>query len=583
MSSYVFQFFCAPDSFAAVTAAGNSGSAAQAVRPNALTAPPPRPRPWPRQEGLASSSRARSRSPIRHRHLRRLEAPPGNWQPTQQVSPVWHPPPRPTWPFVAPPAVEYPLPVSTAAGPGWNHSLQGHRADLQPPPWPVQYPPPGQFLNAPDLRIPSEPVRPPAHPKCDRKKDQGERRCPSRQMGQVTHRPTMPVVPYCFTSDEESMFDTIFNASVTELEDQIAGREPHDTFPTAAPLTPFLQYCFYVFQHKSNPLHDKWLLFRFHEAQCGRARKQVSSHWVVSWSLCTDAIMLQTRAFVLSRFPECLPAASVEEAVLTQFCKILWTSRCPFQECMERRAYAFKTPSSEAVVLAFPVAHFPGPPKAPGEWAAWVHGTDLKGAQGILASGRVLATAKQTLSLKLGQTSFSFFCRCSSNPDWIESWQDMIGAMHWSTKNSCGIVFSGRIAGEAFKAQGANVSLENALCKFHPFVHSPAKDKRWCVREINARIDTIFLVSGLNEADFPHHSTQFGESLPPIQDRPSHRRELKPGFLAIEDQSWGPWKPSTEGQNSQPSEPPQQSLEDSDILPEGEAENLMASSSVFAK
>ena len=71
----------------------------------------------------------------------------------------------------------------------------------------------------------------------------------------------------------------------------------------------------------------------------------------------------------------------------------------------------------------------------------WTHGTDERGAQGILAGGRVLATAKPTLHLTPGQVRGSFLCRVNTAPDSTQGFQDQADACT-DAPNSCGVVFS---------------------------------------------------------------------------------------------------------------------------------------------
>ena len=208
------------------------------------------------------------------------------------------------------------------------------------------------------------------------------------------------------TAAENQLFKDVMQASALELEDQIAGRDPRDTFVVEEPLTPFLDYCFLIYQTKALRSSDAWLLYTRSQSQCGTGRKQAARMWVREWQLCTNTDIRQVLDFLLSRFPEGLPPNSVDSQTLRKFCQMLWSSKCPIFDTFRAEASTFSSPAAESSVLVFPVAGFPGPPPSPDQWYQWAHGTDSAGAIGILSSGRILPTAKQTLHLKPPQSSW---------------------------------------------------------------------------------------------------------------------------------------------------------------------------------
>ena len=141
--------------------------------------------------------------------------------------------------------------------------------------------------------------------------------------------------------------------------------------------------------------------------------------------------------------------------------------------------------------------------------------------------GRVLRTAAYTLGLPDDQEAMSFFGRVHTNPSWTENFVEWCSGLHWSTKNSSGVVFGGYLSGSVSKSPSANTQLESSLCRIHPAVHSISRDKRWAIRECAARIDFICVVADSSTVDYPSPPT-----LQRIADAVALRR--------IEDQeAWG--------------------------------------------
>ncbi|CAE7276747.1 unnamed protein product [Symbiodinium natans] len=494
--------------------------------------------------------------------------------------PLFHPPPL----LPAPPVQQQPVHQFPA-----RHVYQWHPPARNPavPPAGVPTPAAQPFLQPPcpsrGVRNPQQPVTPPkkgatsgreATGQLIRKDSRFDLAAFTSQKLSQTNKSAAQAGE--LTAAENQLFKDVMQASALELEDQIAGRDPRDTFVVEEPLTLFLDYCFLIYQTKALRSSDAWLLYTRSQSQCGTGRKQAARMWVREWQLCTNTDIRQILDFLLSRFPEGLPPNSVDSQTLRKFCQMLWSSKCPIFDTFRAEASTFSSPAAESSVLVFPVAGFPGPPPSPDQWYQWAHGTDSAGAIGILSSGRILPTAKQTLHLKPPQSSWSFFCKVLTTPDWEEARNEFVSNMHWSTKNSCGVVFSGRVGGAAHKAQGANTVLENALGRFHPVVHSPSKtDKRWCVRTTAARIDVIYIVSSMHSLDFPFEpSLASKKSNKPLDDPIGLPLAIQDAGI---DDSWGKWLPQGSSEASQQVPPAANSAMVAEIPATDEEPDLMAS------
>ena len=164
-------------------------------------------------------------------------------------------------------------------------------------------------------------------------------------------------------------------------------------------------------------------------------------------------------------------------------------------ETFQPGAIHFEVTNQPFSVLQFQVSGFPGPSPVSDEVYQWAHCYDQLGAVGILTCGRVLRSCRDTLGLRpTDPQCISFFGRVHTNPCDLDDFRTWLGRLPYSAKNSSGVIFSGQIAGQHFRSPRADTWHETQLCRQYPLVHSPARDKRWCIRECAARIETIFVL-----------------------------------------------------------------------------------------
>ena len=122
---------------------------------------------------------------------------------------------------------------------------------------------------------------------------------------------------------------------------------------------------------------------------------------------------------------------------------------------------------------------------------------------------------KAGLDFGAGQVSWAFFCRVSTTPDWAQG-QSQSGSMHWSTKN---LEHPARLKEPTppwkWAMQGPS------MCTFAIQNGQEMDEARMlCSWE-------LFIVSGLNDADFPKRPRQF-QIADDAAPRPQH--------------IWGKWK-----------------------------------------
>ena len=121
----------------------------------------------------------------------------------------------------------------------------------------------------------------------------------------------------------------------------------------------------------------------------------------------------------------------------------------------------------------------------------------------ILATGKVVRSAADSVCLSKQEESHAFFGRVNQRPDWTEGLQAWLARLHWGTKNCSGAVFGGFLEGAHIKSPAADTAHENALTAQYVAVHSPSLDRRWTIRESSARIDHVWVMSRIRECNFP--------------------------------------------------------------------------------
>ena len=61
---------------------------------------------------------------------------------------------------------------------------------------------------------------------------------------------------------------------------------------------------------------------------------------------------------------------------------------------------------------------------------------------------------------------------------WVPSLTELLSKVHYSTKNSSGVVVGGMFGHTGPKSKRPETTHESHLCKYHCLVHSPSSDKR---------------------------------------------------------------------------------------------------------
>ena len=185
----------------------------------------------------------------------------------------------------------------------------------------------------------------------------------------------------------------------------------------------------------------------------------------------------------------------MQPSVVLTFCRAMVAAQLPYTSVFRSKAKVYA--AGDRIVWEFDAQGMPGPAVAPTtastSYYRWYHcGADLT-LIGLFTAGRMLRTCSETVGMQPEETPYAFFGRAGFDGAPRDN-AKKVAELQSHSKNSTGVIVSGRLCTSHYKMMGASTYWETLQCREHELVRSSSSDKCWAIRESSAAVDKFYLV-----------------------------------------------------------------------------------------